>query len=156
MLPKPAEAFEVDDGDFSSTQQMAGDGAGSSKTGKQQRRGGSGGSKQTGRGGKATVAMPAVEEQDEEGSWQGEEPGTTRQQQCKPATGAFVTDTQAVGTPAGCAYELRVTAIAPSALATCETPQNRLQGDCSDKLSLCSPSATLLLTHVSPGRSPTS
>ncbi|KAL4430735.1 hypothetical protein ABPG75_005991 [Micractinium tetrahymenae] len=105
VLPKPAEAFEVDDGDFSSTQQMAGDAGGSSNTAKQQRRAAGGDGKQTGRSGKGArgaAAMPAVEEGDEEGDWEDEEPAPAKQQQQQQrkqaagASGAVGTETQAV------------------------------------------------------------
>lgn len=105
VLPKPSEAYELDDGAFSSTQQMVdgggaakhprrGGGAGSSKPGA--RGGGAAGSSRGGRG--AAAAMPAVVEDDEESGWEDED-GTAQKQQ-KQASAGVGTETQAVSEPA--------------------------------------------------------
>lgn len=122
----------MDDGAFSSTQQMAGDGPGSNNAAKQQRRGGGG--KQAGRGGKGAAAMPVVMEADkgqEEDSWQDDEAAPTRQQQRKQALGrsrAVGTDTQVVRPSAGRELSCRL-------LPSCSAPWLPA---CCWKRSLCS------------------
>ena len=106
VLPKPAEAYELDDLVFSSTQQMHNDLAGpaddaagevSSPRGKQTRRGGAGGrgaalQQRGGRGGRAAAAMPAVVE---EAEGQEEEQAVEEAAQAGRAPG-IGSDTQAV------------------------------------------------------------
>ena len=106
VLPKPAEAYELDDLVFSSTQQMHNDLAGpaddaagevcSPRGGKQPRRGAAGGrgtagkQQRGGRGGRsAAAAMPAVAEEEEEQ----EEAAEAVQEGRAPGVGS---DTQAV------------------------------------------------------------
>lgn len=107
VLPRPAEAYELDDLVFSSTQQMHNDLAGpaddaagevsSPRGGKSARRGGGGGrgagQQRVGRGGRAAAAaMPAVPEEAEE---EEEEDAAVQQQRGGQAPG-IGSDTQAV------------------------------------------------------------